>query len=66
MTAFHKNIVIHWADQTARVTPAQLARDCGVTVAEVDDALAQLEAHGLLVRRDDGDWDAADPERVTE
>lgn len=65
MIAFRRYIVIHWADQTSRVTPDQLARDCGVPVADVDKALAQLESHGLLVRRPDGDYDAAIPQGVT-
>ena len=64
MIAFRKYIVIHWADQTSRVTPDQLARDVGIPVAEVGNALDQLEARGLLVRRADGDYDAAVPEGV--
>lgn len=66
MIAFTKYIVIHWADQTSRVTPEQLARDCGLDVADVGKALARLEAHGLLVRRPDGQYDASVPMGVDE
>ena len=55
-------IVIHFTDQVSRVTPEELAKDCGVPVAEVDNAIEDLLARGLLVRRDDGDFDAAIPD----
>lgn len=65
MSAFTKDIVIHWADQTSRVTREQLAQDVGVDVSDVDHAIAGLVSRRLLVLRPDGDYDASVPDEVS-
>lgn len=63
-SAFFKHITIHFADKTSQVTPVQLAKDCGLPVREVDDAIDRLVELGYLVPRPDGTFDAAIPEAV--
>jgi hypothetical protein len=55
--------VIIWFDGDRAVIPVdQLASDVGIDATEALDALAQLEAHGFLQRRDDGSYDATIPD----
>lgn len=60
-TAFTTHLVVHFEDQVARVTPAQLAADCGVSVDEVEQTVTVLLGLGFLRARDDGTFDAAIP-----
>ena len=63
MSAFVRDLVIHFDGETARVSPEQLARDCSLSVSDVLEVTRQLEVHGYLHRRADGEYDATVPFR---
>ncbi len=62
MIAFRPSITIYFDGQPAIIPVAQLARDCAVTVADVEGTIDALLSNGLLTRRPDGTFDAALPE----
>jgi len=62
IAAFQKNITIYFDGKPAVIPIAQLARDCAVTVADVEGTIEALLRKGLLTRRQDGTFDAALPE----
>ena len=61
MNAFTKDIVIYFGDYIARVSPEQLARDCGVSVADVALTIDRFLECGYLALRPDGAFEAVIP-----